>query len=188
VTGADDWPQEPAERVRELVEEVLDELDLEGEVEIVEDDDRITASVVGDEDYGLLIGKRGAKVDELKATLEKRTGKKVKLNIQELSSKVDGLTFESLLGDPRFVDAIVTAQGAYDDGLIIVISTQAVVHPPAQRANSVDELAVSPTAPTIRPGAAGKNIGQGFYFIGDETLRGFGTDTARLAELLLNAG
>ena len=29
-----DWPQEPAERVRELVEGVLDELDLDGEVEI----------------------------------------------------------------------------------------------------------------------------------------------------------
>jgi spoIIIJ-associated protein len=65
VTGADDWPQEPAERVRELVEEVLDELDLEGEVEIAEDDDRITAAVVGDEDYGLLIGKRGQTIDAL---------------------------------------------------------------------------------------------------------------------------
>lgn len=60
-----DWPQEPAERVRELVEEVLDELDLEGEVEIAEDDDRITASVEGDEDYGLLIGKRGQTIDAL---------------------------------------------------------------------------------------------------------------------------
>jgi len=44
---------------------VLDELDLEGEVEIAEDDDRITASVVGDEDYGLLIGKRGQTIDAL---------------------------------------------------------------------------------------------------------------------------
>src|SRR5215210_1175540 len=33
---------------------------------------------------GIVIGKRGAKVDELKVTLEKRTGKKVKLNIQEI--------------------------------------------------------------------------------------------------------
>lgn len=60
-----DWPQEPAERVRELVEGVLDELDLEGEVEIVEDEERITASVDGDEDYGLLIGKRGQTIDAL---------------------------------------------------------------------------------------------------------------------------
>jgi len=33
-----DWPDTPADRVRELVEGVLDELDLDGEVEIEEDD------------------------------------------------------------------------------------------------------------------------------------------------------
>ena len=60
-----DWPEEPAERVRELVEGVLDELDLDGEVEIVEDDDRISAVVEGDDDYGLLIGKRGQTIDAL---------------------------------------------------------------------------------------------------------------------------
>jgi spoIIIJ-associated protein len=60
-----DWPQEPAERVRELVEGVLDELDLDGEVEIGEDDERIEAIVVGDDDYGLLIGKRGQTIDAL---------------------------------------------------------------------------------------------------------------------------
>ncbi|MFL5901889.1 MAG: protein jag [Solirubrobacterales bacterium] len=60
-----DWPEAPAERVRELVEGVLDELDLEGEVEIDEIDDRITASVEGDDDYGLLIGKRGQTIDAL---------------------------------------------------------------------------------------------------------------------------
>ena len=60
-----DWPREPAERVKELVEGVLDELDLDGEVEISEDDDRIEASVVGGDDYGLLIGKRGQTIDAL---------------------------------------------------------------------------------------------------------------------------
>jgi len=60
-----DWPAEPAERVRELVEGVLDELDLEGEVEISEEDDRINAVVSGDDDYGLLIGKRGQTIDAL---------------------------------------------------------------------------------------------------------------------------
>jgi spoIIIJ-associated protein len=60
-----DWPQEPAERVRELVEGVLDELDLDGEVELIEDDDRIEAVVNGDDDYGLLIGKRGQTIDAL---------------------------------------------------------------------------------------------------------------------------
>jgi spoIIIJ-associated protein len=60
-----DWPQEPAERVRELVEGVLDELDLDGDVEIREDDDRIEAVVEGGGDYGLLIGKRGQTIDAL---------------------------------------------------------------------------------------------------------------------------
>ncbi|MGE5281557.1 MAG: protein jag [Chloroflexota bacterium] len=63
--ATDDWPQEPAERVREMVEGVLDELDLDGDVEIVEEDDRIVASVDGDDDYGLLIGKRGQTIDAL---------------------------------------------------------------------------------------------------------------------------
>lgn len=60
-----DWPDTPAERARELVEGVLDELDLDGEVEIEEDDDRISINVAGGEDYGLLIGKRGQTIDAL---------------------------------------------------------------------------------------------------------------------------
>lgn len=60
-----DWPEEPTERVRELVEGVLDELDLDGEVDIEEDEERILASVEGDDDYGLLIGKRGQTIDAL---------------------------------------------------------------------------------------------------------------------------
>lgn len=60
-----DWPAEPAERVRELVEGVLDELDLDGEVEVSEDDHRIEAVVEGDDDYGLLIGKRGQTIDAI---------------------------------------------------------------------------------------------------------------------------
>jgi spoIIIJ-associated protein len=60
-----DWPEEPGERVRELVEGVLDELDLDGEVEIEEDGERILATVRGSDDYGLLIGKRGQTIDAL---------------------------------------------------------------------------------------------------------------------------
>ena len=58
-------PDEPAERVRIVVERVLDELDLDGEVEIAEDEDTITAVVEGDDDYGLLIGRRGQTIDAL---------------------------------------------------------------------------------------------------------------------------
>jgi spoIIIJ-associated protein len=65
MTETADWPEDPAERARELVEGVLDELDLDGEVAIEEDDDRISITVEGDEDYGLLIGKRGQTIDAL---------------------------------------------------------------------------------------------------------------------------
>ena len=60
-----DWPDAPAERVQELVEGVLDELDLYGEVVIDEDDERIAVSSEGEDDYGLLIGKRGQTIDAL---------------------------------------------------------------------------------------------------------------------------
>ena len=60
-----DWPDAPADRVQELVEGVLDELDLDGEVVIEEDDERIAASIEGEDDYGLLIGKRGQTIDAL---------------------------------------------------------------------------------------------------------------------------
>jgi spoIIIJ-associated protein len=60
-----DWPAQPAERVREMVETVLDDLELEGEVEVEEDSERITATIDGDDDYGLLIGKRGQTIDAL---------------------------------------------------------------------------------------------------------------------------
>jgi spoIIIJ-associated protein len=60
-----DWPSEPAERAQMLVEEVLDELELEGEVKVREDEDLIEVVVEGDDDYGLLIGKRGQTIDAL---------------------------------------------------------------------------------------------------------------------------
>jgi spoIIIJ-associated protein len=65
VAEAEDWPEEPGERVRLLVERVLDELDLDGEVEISEDDETILAAVEGSDDYGLLIGRRGQTIDAL---------------------------------------------------------------------------------------------------------------------------
>jgi spoIIIJ-associated protein len=60
-----DWPEDPAERARDLVEGVLDELDLDGEVVIDEDDELIKVTVEGSDDYGLLIGKRGQTIDAL---------------------------------------------------------------------------------------------------------------------------
>jgi spoIIIJ-associated protein len=65
VSESFDWPDNPAERAQELVEGVLDELDLDGEVVVDENDERILLTVEGEDDYGLLIGKRGQTIDAL---------------------------------------------------------------------------------------------------------------------------
>jgi spoIIIJ-associated protein len=52
----------PAERVRELLEHVSDALELEAEVEIVEEQDRIRGVLHGD-DMGLFIGRHGQTID-----------------------------------------------------------------------------------------------------------------------------
>jgi spoIIIJ-associated protein len=55
-------PAEPVERVRVVVERVLEALELDAKVEVDEDDEAITARVEG-EDLGLLIGRRGQTID-----------------------------------------------------------------------------------------------------------------------------
>jgi len=65
VSESYEWPDKPAERAQELVEGVLDELDLDGDVVVDENDERILLTVEGEDDYGLLIGKRGQTIDAL---------------------------------------------------------------------------------------------------------------------------
>jgi spoIIIJ-associated protein len=65
VSESYEWPDKPAERAQELVEGVLDELDLDGDVILDENDERILLTVEGEDDYGLLIGKRGQTIDAL---------------------------------------------------------------------------------------------------------------------------
>jgi spoIIIJ-associated protein len=55
-------PGEPADRVEAVLDALLDALDLDAEVVVDEDDDRIAARVEGD-DLGLLIGRRGQTID-----------------------------------------------------------------------------------------------------------------------------
>lgn len=59
------WPDDPADRVRAVVERVLDQLELDGSVSIDEDEQAIVATVEGEDDYGLLIGRRGQTIDAL---------------------------------------------------------------------------------------------------------------------------
>jgi spoIIIJ-associated protein len=55
-------PDDPAARVETVLGEIVDALDLDAEIEIDEDDERIAARVQGD-DLGLLIGRRGQTID-----------------------------------------------------------------------------------------------------------------------------
>lgn len=58
----DALPAEPADRVRVVLERILEALGLEGEVETDEDEEMITATVEGEE-LGLLIGRHGQTID-----------------------------------------------------------------------------------------------------------------------------
>jgi spoIIIJ-associated protein len=58
----DALPAEPADRVRVVLERILEGLGLEGQVKIEEEEESITATVDG-EDLGLLIGRHGQTID-----------------------------------------------------------------------------------------------------------------------------
>jgi spoIIIJ-associated protein len=60
--GDSGLPAEPAERVRAILERVVDALDVEADVEVDEDPEQIVGRVDG-EDVGLLIGRRGQTID-----------------------------------------------------------------------------------------------------------------------------
>jgi spoIIIJ-associated protein len=55
-------PDAPADRVRVVLERIVDGLDLEGQVEVEENEEQIVARVDGD-DLGLLIGRHGQTID-----------------------------------------------------------------------------------------------------------------------------
>ncbi|MFN8149557.1 MAG: RNA-binding cell elongation regulator Jag/EloR [Solirubrobacterales bacterium] len=61
----EEMPEEPAERVRALVDRVLDELELDAEVEVSESEDEILATIDGTDELGILIGRRGQTLDAL---------------------------------------------------------------------------------------------------------------------------
>jgi spoIIIJ-associated protein len=63
--GVEGMPEEPADRVRVVLDRVLAELELEGDVRISEGEEEISAEIEGEGDYGLLIGRRGQTIDAL---------------------------------------------------------------------------------------------------------------------------
>jgi spoIIIJ-associated protein len=58
------WPEEPGERIRELLRRITAHLGLRASVDIEEGDEEMTASISGPE-LGLLIGKRGQTIDAI---------------------------------------------------------------------------------------------------------------------------
>jgi spoIIIJ-associated protein len=57
-------PAEPAERVRVILERVVEALDVDADIEVSESDEEISARVEGD-DLGVVIGRRGHTIDAI---------------------------------------------------------------------------------------------------------------------------
>jgi spoIIIJ-associated protein len=57
-------PETPEARVRELLEEVVDALELDAGIEVSDDGEVVTGTLVGD-DLGLVIGRHGQTIDAL---------------------------------------------------------------------------------------------------------------------------
>ena len=60
-------PDEPAERVRAIIERVLDTMGLDADVEVKDEDEEIFADINGEDELGILIGRRGQTLDALQA-------------------------------------------------------------------------------------------------------------------------
>jgi spoIIIJ-associated protein len=58
-------PDDPTERIRAVMERIVAGFDLDAEVDVEETDDEIRASVHGDDDLGLMIGKHGTTIDAI---------------------------------------------------------------------------------------------------------------------------
>ncbi len=71
--SVDDDDMDPVERVRDLLEEVADALDLDADVEVEERDGVIHGRLVG-EDLGLFIGRHGQTIDAVQHLAFKAAG------------------------------------------------------------------------------------------------------------------
>ena len=58
-------PEDPAERVREVVSRVVEALGLDASVEVTETDEEIRATIDGPDEMGRLIGRHGQTIDAL---------------------------------------------------------------------------------------------------------------------------
>ena len=63
--GAEGLPDDPAERIRSVVERIVDGFGLGATVAVEETDEEIHVSIEGEDDLGLMIGKHGATIDAI---------------------------------------------------------------------------------------------------------------------------
>ena len=63
------------EALRELLDRIVDALDLEATVEVVEDDERVTGTLDGD-DLGLFIGRHGQTIEAVQHLAQRVVGEK----------------------------------------------------------------------------------------------------------------
>jgi len=61
---ADGIPEAPADRLRELLEQIVERLDLDADVEVLDEGEVLRGSIDG-EDLGVLIGRHGQTIDAL---------------------------------------------------------------------------------------------------------------------------
>ena len=64
MSGAEVLPEAPAERVRVVLERIVEDLGLEASISVDEGDDEIRADIEGEE-VGLLIGRHGQTIDAI---------------------------------------------------------------------------------------------------------------------------
>lgn len=58
-------PEDPIGRIEVVIDRLLDEMDLDADVEVTESDEEILAEIDGDDDLGVLIGRRGQTLDAI---------------------------------------------------------------------------------------------------------------------------
>jgi spoIIIJ-associated protein len=68
-------PTPGGEALRELLERIVDALDLDADVEIVEDGERLTGTLAG-EDLGLFIGRHGQTIEAVQHLAQRVVGEK----------------------------------------------------------------------------------------------------------------
>ncbi len=84
----------PAERLRDLLEEVIEALDLDAEIEVTEDEGTLRGAIEGEE-LGVLIGRHGQTIDALEHLATRIVLQGVELEGERLRVVVDAAGYRA---------------------------------------------------------------------------------------------